>query len=201
MPIGIYFFLIKLVRIFVNILFCFSIYQTIDKLPHMVSALATANHKTINTYFVDPLNGFLEDMQKFQTMIETTLDMDLVDKGEFLVKPSFDDDLQELYERKEKLEEKIQRQFSNAARDLSMEAGKIIKLEYNDQYGYFLRVTLKEEPALRKNKNYEILGAVKGGVRFTNAKIQELNTDYSDMKKSYEDQQKNVVNEILNIAG
>jgi DNA mismatch repair protein MSH2 len=44
--------------------------------------------------FISSLKDLPGDMQHFQQMVESTLDMDLVDRGEFLVKPSFDDDLQ-----------------------------------------------------------------------------------------------------------
>lgn len=41
------------------------------------------------------------------------------------------------------LEEEIKKQFKRAASDLNLEAGKSIKLENNNQLGFFLRVTLK----------------------------------------------------------
>lgn len=76
---------------------CYRVYQGIEKLPHIVAALRAVEHKTVNTMLVKPMSELLEDMQNFQQMMETTLDMDLVDRGEFLVKPSFDNELQGVY--------------------------------------------------------------------------------------------------------
>lgn len=73
---------------------CYKVYQGIDKIPLVVSVLREVSNKTMNTMFVNPLNDLMEDMQNYQQMIETTLDMDLVDKGEFLIKPSFDSELE-----------------------------------------------------------------------------------------------------------
>jgi DNA mismatch repair protein MSH2 len=62
-------------------------------------------------------------------------------------------------------------------------------------------VTLKEEHALRSNSRYKIIDAVKGGVRFTNDKLGDLNADYSEAKAAYEDQQKTIIAEIFDVAG
>lgn len=100
-----------------------------------------------------------------------------------------------------KLQEKIQHQLNVVARDLSLEAGKGVKLDYTDQLGYFLRVTLKDEYRLRNKKEYKILSTVKGSARFTTDKIDELNSDYMEAKRSYEQEQKTIATEILQIAG
>lgn len=95
----------------------------------------------------------------------------------------------------------MQKVLRYAAEDLGFEEGKTIKLECTDQHGYFFRVTLKEEQALRKSKNYKIIDAIKGGVRFTNSKLTELNKDYETIKEEYVERQKTVVAEIFEVAG
>lgn len=127
------------------------------------------------------------------------------------------------------IEKSMQSRLNKAARDLNLDSGKTIKLDSNSFHGYhfrwiascsyeiswwlfrvisnfnddfiYYRITLKEEPILRKNKSYEILDAIKGGVRFTNTALVDLNEEYKQSKDSYEDHQKNVVDEIIRIAG
>lgn len=101
----------------------------------------------------------------------------------------------------DEIEEIIQQQLSKAADDLNMEAGKAIKLESNQQYGYFFRITLKEEKVLRNNKHYNMLDSHKGGVRFRNSKLNELNDDFLAARNKYMDKQKDVIAEIMEIAG
>lgn len=107
----------------------------------------------------------------------------------------------DLHSRKEEIEEEIQTLLRRAARDLGLETGKTIKIDFTDQHKYFFRVTLKEEPVLRDAKKYRIIDTVKGGVRFTVEQLDDLNSEYVQVTNNYQDTQKNVVEEILNIAG
>lgn len=100
----------------------------------------------------------------------------------------------------DRLEEKVQKELHSVARDLNFTAGKTIKGEYTENLGHFFRVTLREEPILRDKKEYTIIGAVKGGVRFMTVKMESINEEYSDLKTQYEETQQNIVNEILLIA-
>lgn len=98
-------------------------------------------------------------------------------------------------------EEIIQQQLNKAANDLRLEAGKVIKLESNQQFGYYFRITLKEEKILRNNKHYTILDSNKTGIRFRNNKLNELNDDFIDARNKYLERQKDVIAEIVGIAG
>lgn len=98
-------------------------------------------------------------------------------------------------------EERIQRQLGKAADDLGMEAGKTLKIESNQQLGYYFRITLKEEKILRNNKRYTILDFNKTGVRFRNSKLNELNDDFIVARNKYLERQKDVIAEIIGIAG
>lgn len=99
------------------------------------------------------------------------------------------------------MEEKVQSQLSKVSDDLGLESGKSLKLETNQQFGYYFRITLKEEKILRNKKNYVILDSNKSGVRFRNNKLSELNDEYIATREKYTTQQKTVVTEIIEIAG
>jgi len=98
-------------------------------------------------------------------------------------------------------EEAIQKLLGKAADDLCLEAGKTIKLESNQQFGYYFRITLKEEKILRNKKHYIILDSNKTGVRFRNNKLNELNDDFIIARDKYLEKQKDVIAEIVGIAG
>lgn len=183
---------------------CYKIYQAVSRLPVMLDALKMQNegapHPTLRAAIIDPLRDYIGEMEKFQDMIESTLDMDVVDRGEFLVKPSFDENFQELRNQMDELEEKLKSHLNKAARDLSLEPGKSVKLESNSQLGYYFRVTLKDEKVLRNNKNFTTIDTNKNGVRFRDSKLEQLNSDYISTRDQYQEHQKAVVDEIMNIA-
>lgn len=95
----------------------------------------------------------------------------------------------------------MQKLLDTCADELELESGKTMKLDRTDQHGYFFRVTLKEEKSLREAKKFQIIDVIKGGVRFTNKKLSELNESYGEFKEAYEAGQKSVVQELLGIAG
>ncbi|XP_048485352.1 DNA mismatch repair protein Msh2 [Plutella xylostella] len=190
----------RLTRKKANLQDCYKIYQAITRIPPLLTCLSTSEHACVHSLLTQPLAELRGDLHKYQLMMQSTLDMDAVERGDYLVKPSFDEQLQSLATQLERVQNLADKELSKAARDLGLEAEKTIKLENNSQYGFCFRVTLKEEQGLRGKKKYTILDAVKSGVRFKTSTLDELNDDYNQAKTTYETEQAKVVTEIVSIA-
>ncbi|KAF2367932.1 DNA mismatch repair protein MutS C-terminal [Trinorchestia longiramus] len=180
-----------------------SLYQCTEALPELCEALARyegEHSAALTAVFTAPLQESAADLSKFQEMIEATVDLDQVKQGVYVIKPDFDEELCGIRGQLDALENELSKSLRVAAADLSLEAGKSIKLEHNGQYGYFFRVTLKDEKCLRNNRAYTTLDTNKSGVRFRNSRMTDLSSEHTSQMKLYETQQKKVVHEILNIA-
>lgn len=55
------------------------------------------------------------------------------------MKPSFDDQLKEMRDNMDSIEVDLKKQLNKAARDLNLDAGKTIKLDYNSIHGHHFR--------------------------------------------------------------
>lgn len=133
----------------------------------------------------------------YKQMVEQIIDVDAIEKGEFLVRPSFDDRLQELKDIMDQFEAKMEKVHSKAISELGIDA---VKLEYVSHLGYHFRVTLKDEGGLRGNKKFKTIDTLKGGVRFTNDALENLNIDFIQAKDEYEEQQQSIVEEVVKVS-
>lgn len=135
-------------------------------------------------------------MANYKDMVEKIIDVEAIMKGEFLVQSSFDEKLQELKESMDEIERKMSKLHSKTKSDL----GDFVKLEYVSHLGYHFRITLKDETCLRGNKKYRQIDTLKGGVRFTNESLEDLNKEFVDVKDAYEEQQQVIVDEVIRVA-
>ncbi|XP_055591799.1 DNA mismatch repair protein spellchecker 1 isoform X2 [Uranotaenia lowii] len=190
----------KLLRKKASLQDIFRLYQVILRIPKILRLLEEQDSTTVISTLYNPMKETVGDLKMFKSMVEQILDLEAVEKGEYLVKYTFDDQLKEYKEQMDEIEGKMKRLLSKVADDLGIEAGSTIKLDYVGHHGYHFRMSLKDEPLIRKSSKFQILDAIKGGVRFTNEKLADYNADITNSRECYEEQQKTVVDEVIRIA-
>lgn len=104
-----------------------------------METLSNLDNKTLNSLITTPLRELVNDMNKYQVMIEETIDLNLVERGEFLIQSGFDDELQEMRNQMNDYEMKIKSNLTKTSGIL----GISVKLDSNSQYGFFFKVPLK----------------------------------------------------------
>ncbi|CAH3191846.1 unnamed protein product, partial [Porites evermanni] len=194
----------KFQRLKANLQDCVRVYQALHRFPSFIEILAgyEGNHQgLIRDCFSTPLKDLVEDFQKFTELVETTVDLEQVENHEYLIKASFDEGLQECREKMDEILGQIPVELNKAARDLGLEAGKSIKLESNNQFGYFFRITKKEEKALRNSKRFTTIDTRKDGIRCNNSALRQLNEQFQGYKETYNDVQSKLANEVIKVAG
>ncbi|XP_026673807.1 DNA mismatch repair protein Msh2 isoform X2 [Ceratina calcarata] len=179
---------------------CYKIYMCVSELPGLLEQFSNTDIVAMKTMITDPLKDIIKNIDKFQQMIEHTIDLEAAERGDFLVKAEFGDNLKDLKDTMVKIEKKLQSVSRKVADDLSLEHGKSLKLESNPQFGYHFRVTMKEEEALRNKNKYSILDSNKSGVRFQTDQLNDLNNEYTSVKSKYMAEQKKVVADVIEIA-
>lgn len=183
---------------------CVRVYQALHRLPSFTGVLSGYqgdHHELIRDCFTTPLQDLVEDFQKFSELVETTVDLNQVENHEYLIKASFDEGLQECREKMDEIIKQMPVELNKAARDMGLEAGKSIKLESNNQYGYFFRITKKEEKVLRGNKRYTTIDTRKDGIRFNNSVLRQLNEEFQAYKDTYNEVQSKLADEVIKVAG
>lgn len=175
----------------------YRLYQVVLRMPKMLSALQELDCVTVDSVICDPITDVLAELAKFKQMVEQIIDEDALQKGEFLIKASFDDRLQELKTTMDSAESNMRKQLSKTVDDLNLDS---VKLDYVSHHGHHFRIALRDDGCLRKNNKYRILDAIKGGVRFTSDKLSELNDDFLQSRDEYEEQQKSIVEEVIRVA-
>ncbi|XP_017859257.1 PREDICTED: DNA mismatch repair protein spellchecker 1 [Drosophila arizonae] len=189
----------KLMRRKANLQDLFRIYQVILRTPKILQVLLSLGHSTVQSVLCAPFKGFLEDLTGLKQMVEQVVDFEAIEKGEYLVKSTFDGRLMDLQQTMTELYNKMERIRDKCSEELDLD-GKLIKLENVAKLGYHLRTTIKDDSVLRKNKNFRIVDVIKGGVRFTSDKLEGYADEFTSLRARYEEQQQSIVEEIIQVA-
>ncbi|MBW0485756.1 hypothetical protein O181_025471 [Austropuccinia psidii MF-1] len=187
------------------------VYQAVIKLPEILQALKKAEGfevqqantaKTLlNDIYLTPLEECVNNLAQYVEMVETTVDLDELENHQFIIKPEFDDELNEFKMGLVQNRDQLDQEHSRVADDLGMETdSKVLHFENHQVYGYVFRLTRKEAGAIRSKKNYIELSHRNNGCHFTTQNLKELNNELKDLSQKYQRKQSSLVKEVVNIA-
>lgn len=180
-------------------------YQVVIRLPGFIGTF----EGVIDEQYRDPLDeayttklrDLSDSLGKLQDMVEQTVDLDALDRHEYIIKPDFDKSLRIIRKKLDQLDKDIRAEFMASARDLGQEPDKKIFLETNHKvHGVCMRLTRQEAACIRNNANYQECSTQKNGVYFTTKDLQAYRREYDQLSQNYNRTQSSLVNEVVHVA-
>jgi DNA mismatch repair protein MSH2 len=182
---------------------CIKLYNFIKDFPHLRDAFHThiqneERQSLLHTHFGEVLEELMELFDPFCQMIEETIDFEYLSRHEYLIKPSFDSELMSLYEEKEEVKAEIDK----IERKVSDKVGlKTFQCTRNSQFGFYFKVSKKDEPQLRKkNITYTTLQISKEGIKFKTKELTLLSDKYEEISQTYNLKQTDLMAKLVEVA-
>ncbi|KIJ24074.1 hypothetical protein M422DRAFT_39300 [Sphaerobolus stellatus SS14] len=182
------------------------VYEAVLKLPELIGILqgmmsedVTAAH-AIGEQYVAVFKEHEEHLQKYTEMVEQTLDLSDTHSHTYVIKPEYDERLQELAEQLAEYRDELDKEHHRVGRDLGLDIDKKLHLENKDNVGYVFRVTKTDAKAIQDSDEYEELKQVKGGIFFRTKKLKKTAEKFTEGTVQYQKYQGDLVKEIVNIA-
>ena len=175
-----------------------TLYQCSVRLPSIMSCLRNSS-PLIQKTFVDPISELSNELENFEKLVETTIDLDRVDEGEFLVNPSVNEILLNLRGKLDGVESSIKKEFSSIQSSLDLKDA--LKLERKDGLGHVFRITRKYDKYIQGKSKYTILETVKGGIKFQTKTLESLSNEFDELMKEYDVTGSEMRTKTLQVAG
>lgn len=179
-------------------------YQVVIRIPGFISAFESIIDESYkdpcDTAYTNPLVDLSNKLGKLAEMVETTVDLDALDRHEFIIKPEFDDTLRQIRERLDKLKHSMDVEHRRVSKDLNQEMEKKLFLENHRVHGYCFRLTRTEASSIRNKSGYQEISTQKNGVYFTTKTLSDLRRDHDQYSTKYNSTQSSLVNEVVAVA-
>ncbi|KAI4331515.1 hypothetical protein MLD38_029700 [Melastoma candidum] len=180
------------------------LYQSCLRIPYIKNALQRYEGQfsaLIDKQYLEDLRLSEDDehLPRFNSLVETAIDLEQLENGEYMISPGYNDSLVELKNELESLENQIHNLHEQTANDLGLPVNKALKLDKGTQFGHVFRITKKEEPKIRKklSTQFIVLETRKDGVKFTSTKLKKLGDRYQKILDEYKSCQKYLVNQVV----
>ncbi|KAM0786928.1 hypothetical protein ACM66B_002350 [Microbotryomycetes sp. NB124-2] len=183
------------------------VYQAVLLLPGLLTALENGAQTNegwqalLQEHFIKPLTEFSNQLQPYREMVEETIDLDELDRHNFVIKPEFDDNLGRIKTKLEFLRDELDNEHRRVAKELDQPMdSKVLHFEQHSVYGHCFRLTKKAASSIKNKKGFFELRNSTQGLHFTTKAMRELNNEYSDLSKEYDRKQSSLVKEVVTIA-
>ena len=174
------------------------LYQCAIRLPFLADELERQD--LMIPRFAAPLRKLIAELANFEALVETTIDLDQIDNGEFVVSPKVDSELQELRGRQDAVLVKIDEEYHRVQSAIPGLKAETLKLERKDNLGYIFRLTRKDEKLIRGKKEFSVLETRKDGVRFQSRGLRRLSDSYKAIADEYQDKEAEMRGKTLEVA-
>ena len=180
-------------------------YQVVIRLPGFIGTfegvMDEAYRDPLDEAYTTKLRQLSDSLGKLQDMVEQTVDLDALDRHEYIIKSEFDSSLRIIRKKLDQLDRDIKAEFYEAARDLGQEPDKKIFLESNHKvHGVCMRLTRQEAGCIRNKSNYSECSTQKNGVYFTTKKMLAYRREYDQLSQNYNRTQSSLVHEVVQVA-
>ncbi|WWC92204.1 uncharacterized protein L201_007158 [Kwoniella dendrophila CBS 6074] len=182
------------------------VYQAVLLLPGLVQTIEdvqpmnAAAKDLIDEIYLKPFREHATNLENYTQMVEDTIDLDELANHNFVLLPSFDDNLQQYKSELLDIRDQLDEEHKKIGRELGLDIEKKLHLENHQVYKYSFRVTKAEVGTLRGKKNCIELATQKSGTIFTTNHLRNLSDSYFDLQDKYERAQRHLVKEVVGIA-
>ncbi|CEP00431.1 DNA mismatch repair proteins mutS family domain-containing protein [Plasmodiophora brassicae] len=183
---------VQLYKFVVEVPICLSILEDIKAIPGAAADL-------LQTKFIRPLDQAKANMAQFESLIEQSIDLDAVERHEFLINAAFTPELTESKQAKDAITKEIDQIAAETDSHLGMK-GKIVA-NFKDGIGFHLRVSRKDEKLLRGKSQYQVVETRKDGVRFVTTRMRALNREYATVSSVYSELQSEIAKKLISVVG
>lgn len=194
----------KFQRKFANLEDVVRAYQVVIRLSGFIEALETVVDEQyqipLEAQYTSKLKELSTFLGKLAEMVETTVDLDALDRHEFIIKPEFDDKLRVIRAKLDKIQHGMDVEHRRVGKDLNQELDKKLFLENHKTHGHCFRLTRNEAGCIRNKGSYKEISTQKNGVYFTTQTLQELRREHDQLSGSYNRQQTSLVTEVVSVA-
>ncbi|KAK9478645.1 muts domain V-domain-containing protein [Lipomyces japonicus] len=180
------------------------VYQTVVRLPELIETLQAVpdvnTAEILSKTYTTTFREFNESLQKLVDLVETTVDLEALDRHEFVIKPEFDEGLREARVKLDGLRESMSDEHVRVGDVLNMEPEKKLKLEDHQVHGWCFRLTRNDAMCIRSKSGFVEIATQKNGTHFTTPHLRELASEFADLTSAYAKLQSGLVKEVVTVA-